>query len=104
MGFGVATCRRLDAPCTASLSLKAVMTKLPLQPCLPPGPPTSLILVLLLQNYETCQGLLQILSLLLKSSLMWHPCFFVFVFVLLSFLEPHLQHVEVPRLGFESEL
>ena len=30
--------------------------------------------------------------------------FCLFVFLFFCFLEPHLQHMEVPRLGVESEL
>ena len=33
-----------------------------------------------------------------------HLLFFFFFFVFLSFLGPHLRHVEVPRLWVESEL
>ena len=30
--------------------------------------------------------------------------FFIFFFFFFFFLRPHLQHMEVPRLGFKSEL
>ena len=36
-----------------------------------------------------------------------HCCFsyyFSFIYVFICFLEPHLQHMEVPRLGVKSEL
>jgi len=38
------------------------------------------------------------------SSSFFLPSFFHFFFFLFSFLGPHLQHMEVPSLGGESEL
>ena len=55
--------------------------------------------------FSGCQGLWHSLPVSVSTLLFFHFLFiYLFIFVLLPFLEPLPRHMEVPRLGVESEL